>query len=483
MTTECQQDKSTDYELSLPVSMNKELTTDHDAASGLGKEPVGKLLLKYSVPAIVGMVVVSLYNIVDRIFIGQGVGPMAISGLALTFPLMNMVAAIGTLVGVGASTRISIVLGMKDIRWARNILGNAFFLTFIMSALLIAPSMIWLEDIVRLFGGSDLTTPYALDYLRIVIPGSVLTNLSFSFGGMMRAAGFPRKSMSVNIIGVGLNTILDPIFIFGFGMGIQGAAWATVISMFVSALYVLHHFANRRNELHFERQGFRLKKRIIRNIVSIGLSPFLMNTAASAVIFIMNHQLYATGGDLAIGAMGILGSFGGFFGMTVMGLCMGMQPIVGYNFGANDHKRVKDTLLLAIRYATVFACAGFLLCELAPGPLVRLFTTDEALRAMTVSGMRIVFAVFPIIGFQIVVAQFHQSLGMAGEAIFMSLSRQGLFLIPLIWVFGRLWGLTGIWWALPASDFVSTLTAAFFLIRIRNKFYRRKGVSSAKIGD
>ena len=452
----------------MEVSENQSITFE------LGKEPIGKLLLKYSIPAIVGMVVVSLYNIVDRIFIGQGVGAIAISGLALTFPLMNMVAAIGTLVGVGASTRISIVLGMKDIKWARNILGNAFFLTFIMSALLIVPSMIWLEEIVRLFGGSDQTLPYALDYLRIVIPGSVLTNLSFSFGGMMRAAGFPRKSMLANIIGVGFNTILDPVFIFGLGMGIQGAAWATVISMLASALFVMHHFANRKNELHFERQGFRLKKRIIRNIVSIGLAPFLMNTAASVVNIVMNRQLRDTGGDLAIGAFGIINSYGAFFVMMVMGICMGMQPIVGYNFGAKKLKRMKDTLLLSIRIATGFVFVGFLFGELAPGVLVRLFTADETLRAMTVPGMRVVFALLPLIGFQIVVAQFHQSIGLAGEAIFMSLSRQVLFLMPLIWIFGRLWGLEGVWWALPISDGIATLTAAYFLIRVRNKFYRHR---------
>jgi putative MATE family efflux protein len=450
------------------------MSENHSVTLELGKEPVGKLLLKYSVPAIVGMVVVSLYNIVDRIFIGQGVGAIAISGLALTFPLMNMVAAVGTLVGVGASTRISIVLGMKDIPWARNILGNAFFLTFIASALLITPSMIWLEEILRLFGGSDQTIPYAIDYLRIVIPGSVLTNLSFSFGGMMRAAGFPQKSMVANIIGVVLNAILDPIFIFGMDLGIEGAAYATVISMLVSALFVMHHFASRKHEVHFEPQGFRLKRRIIRNIVSIGLAPFLMNTAASLVNIVMNRQLYDTGGDLAIGAMGIIGSYGAIFVMMVMGICMGMQPIVGYNFGAHKLKRMKDTMILSIRIATGFVFVGFLLGELAPGMLIGLFTTDETLRAMTVPGMRIVFALIALIGFQIVVAQFHQSIGMAGEAIFMSLSRQVLFLMPLIYIFGRLWGLNGVWWALPVSDGIATLTAAYFLIRVRNKFYRHQ---------
>jgi putative MATE family efflux protein len=450
------------------------MSENQSGAFELGKEPIGRLLLKYSIPAIVGMIVVSLYSIVDRIFIGQGVDEYALSGLALTFPLMNLVAAIGTLVGVGASTRISIVLGMKDIKWARNILGNAFFLTFIASALLIAPSMIWLEEIVRLFGGSERTTPYALDYLRIVIPGSVFTNLSFSFGGMMRAAGFPRKSMLTNIIGVSLNAILDPIFIFGLDLGIRGAAWATVISMLVSALFVLHHFADRKHDVHFEREGFRLKKRIIRNIVSIGLAPFLMNAAASLVNIVMNRQLFDTGGDLAIGAMGIIGSYGTFFVMMVMGLCMGMQPIVGYNFGAHKLKRMKDTLRLAIRNATAIVCVGFLLGELAPGVLISLFTDEETLREMTLPGMRIVFALIPLIGFQIVVAQFHQSIGLAGAAIFMSLSRQVLFLMPLIWLFGTLWGLTGVWWALPVSDGIATLTAAYFLVRIRRKFYRHE---------
>ena len=445
----------------------------------LGKEPVGKLLLKYSIPAIVGMVVVSLYNIVDRVFIGQGVGAMAISGLALTFPLMNMVAAVGTLVGVGASTRISIVLGMRDIKWARNILGNAFFLTFILSILLITPSMIWMEDILRLFGGSDQTIPYAKDYLYIVIPGSVLTNLSFSFGGMMRAVGFPKKSMLVNIIGVGLNFILDPIFIFGFGMGIQGAAWATVISMFVSALFVMHHFANKNNELHFEREGFRLKARIIRNIVSIGLAPFLMNTAGSLVNIIMNRQLFDTGGDLAIGAFGIINSYGAFAVMMVMGVCQGMQPIVGYNYGANHLKRMKDTFILAIKVSTAITCFGFLLGELLPGLLVRLFTSDEGLREITIPGMRIVFAMYPIIGFQIIVAQFHQSIGMAKEAIFMSLSRQILFLIPLIYVFGRIWGLSGVWLALPVSDTIAVLTAVYFLFRVKKIFYPRPRIKFA----
>ena len=340
------------------------------ATAKLERDKIGSLLLHYSVPAIVGMVVASLYNIVDRVFIGQGVGPLAISGLALTFPLMTLIAAIGTLVGVGASARLSIVLGMKDIKWARNILGNAFILTFVLSAVFITIAMIYLPEILVAFGGSEQTIPYAIDYLKIVIPGSVLTNVSYSFSGMMRASGYPQKSMYTILIGVVLNVILDPIFIFGFGLGIQGAAIATVISMFVSAVFVMSHFFNPKHVVHFEKGCMHLRGYIIRNITSIGMAPFLMNVAACGVNIIMNHQLVRQGGDLAIGAYGILNSYAILIVMSVMGLCQGMQPIVGYNYGAQKYKRMKDTLLLTLRVGTLIMVIGFVVCELFPGLLV-----------------------------------------------------------------------------------------------------------------
>lgn len=445
----------------------------HANASKLGTEPIGKLLLDYSIPAIVGMVVASLYNVVDRVFIGQGVGPMAISGLALTFPLMALVAAVGTLIGVGASSRMSIVLGMKDMPWARNILGNAFFLTFIMSAILVIPAMIFLDDILRLFGGSDQTIPYAVDYLRIVIPGSVLTNLSFSFSGLMRASGYPKKSMLTILIGVVLNVILDPIFIFVFDMGIKGAAVATVISMFVSAVFVMIHFFDKRSFVHFEKGAFRLKARIIKNIVSIGLAPFLMNTAACVVNILMNNLLVKNGGDLAIGAFGIINSYGILVVMTVMGLCQGMQPIMGYNYGAGKLKRLKETLKLSIRVSVIIMCVGFVAGELFPRQLATAFTNDDELIGLTTHGIRIVFMLFPLIGFQIIVANFFQSIGKAKQAIFMSLSRQVVFLMPFLYIFGELWGLTGVWLALPASDLTATIVAVFFLNYAKKMFYPR----------
>ena len=441
------------------------------ATAGLEHEKIGSLLLKYSLPAIVGMLVSSLYNIIDRVFIGQGVGAMAISGLALTLPLSTMVAAIGTLVGIGASSRISIVLGMKDLRWARNILGNASMLTFLLSAVLITLSMIYMDKVLVAFGGSEQTIPYAEAYLNIVIPGSVLTNLSYSFSGIMRAAGYPQKSMYTILIGVGLNVILDPIFIFGFDMGIQGAAVATVISMFASAVFVMAHFFNPRHPVHFRWNCFRPKKRIIRNIVSIGMAPFLMNLTASGVNIIMNHQLVRGGGDLAIGAYGIVNSYAILIVMCVMGLCQGMQPIVGYNYGAQKYKRMKDTLLMTIRVAFVIMGIGWLLGELIPKWLVSAFTTDPDLLAMATRGMRLACLMFPVVGFQIVVSTFFQSISKAPKAIFMGLTRQVIFLIPLLYLFSNWWGLFGVWLAIPVSDLLAALVALLFLLAEKKVFY------------
>ena len=445
------------------------------ATARLGSERVGKLLLDYSIPAVIGMVMASLYNIVDRIFIGQGVGPLAISGLALTFPLMTLVMAIGTLVGVGASARISIVLGMNDVRWARNILGNAFVLTFLFSAVLITFSMLYLDDILLAFGGSAQTIPYAKDYLRIVIPGSVLSNLSYSFSGVMRATGYPRKSMYTILIGVGLNVILDPIFIFGLNMGIEGAAVATVISMFVSMLFVMSHFFNTKHQVHFRVGCFRPKARIIRNIVSIGMAPFLMNLAASVVNIIMNNQLVREGGDLAIGAFGIINSFGMLIVMCVLGLCQGMQPIVGFNYGAGQHKRVQDTLWLVIITSTVIMGIGCLCSVLFPEIIARAFTNDSELIEVTANGLRISLFVFVVVGSQISISQFFQSIGIAWKAMFLSLSRQCLFLIPALLTFPHVWGLDGVWYASPFSDFIAAVTAWGFL------WYHVKNIKSKGI--
>ena len=435
--------------------------------------PVGRLLLHYSIPAVVGMVMTSLYNIVDRVFIGQGVGPMAISGLALTFPLMTLVTAVGTLIGVGASARMSIVLGMGDLRWARNILGNALIMTFVLSAVLVALSMSFLQPVLALFGGTEQTIPYAADYLRIVIPGSIFVNLSYSFSGVIRATGYPHKAMYVILIGVLLNVVLDPIFIFVLDMGIRGAAVATVISMAVSSVVVMAHFVPRSRPVHFCGSCFRLRGYILRNITSIGMAPFLINVAASAVNIILNNRLLSEGGDLAIGALGVVNSYGILIVMVVMGVCQGMQPIVGYNFGAKRHKRVKDTLLLTMRVATVVVIVGFMACELMPETLARAFTADRELIRLSAHGMRMAYMLLPLVGMQIVISNFFMSIGKASNAIFLSLSRQVLFLIPCVYLLSSWFGLTGVWLSLPASDLLATAVSLWMLRRERRIFYSR----------
>lgn len=439
----------------------------------LESQPIGKLLLSYALPAVVGMVAASLYNIVDRIFIGQGVGAMAISGLTLTFPLMAVVTAVGTLVGVGAAARTSILLGMKKVERAKNILGNAVVLTFILSAITITFSMLYLDDILRLFGGSDQTIPYAKDYLKIVIPGTILMNLSYSFSNIMRASGFPKKSMFAMLIGVGINVILDPIFIFGLGWGIRGAAIATVISMAVSATYVASHFFNKKHPIHLTSKALRLKKYIILQIVSIGMAPFLMNLAASFVNVAMNHHLVRYGGDLAMGAYGIIGGYAMFLVMLTMGLCQGMQPIVGYSYGARKYKRMKDALLLTLKVATGVMIVGFVLGQLIPTTLIRAFTTDPELMAIASQGLRIVFLMLPVVGFQIVVSVFFQSISKAKTAAFIGLTRQVLFLIPLLFILSHFFGLKGVWFALPCSDISAALLALFFLYSEKRKLYPR----------
>ncbi|MDD3108943.1 MAG: MATE family efflux transporter [Alistipes sp.] len=444
------------------------MTTDlNQATAPLGAEKIGRLLWTYSVPAIIGMVVASLYNIIDRIYIGQGVGSLAISGLGLTFPLMGLVTAFGTLVGVGAAARLSIVLGMQDLKWARNILGNSLILTLLLSALITTLSMIYMDEILIAFGGSAQTIPYAEEYLRIVMPGSVLLNLSYSFSNMMRATGYPKKSMVTILIGVGLNVILDPIFIFGFDMGIRGAAIATVLSMSVSTLFVMHHFASRKHPVRFCRDCFRLKSYIIINIISIGMSPFLTNLLASGVNVIMNNLLVREGGDLAIGAFSIINSYAVLIVMCVLGVCQGMQPIVGYNYGAQQLDRMKHALWLTIRVAVLITTGGFLACELIPHTLVRAFTSDPQLEALAVQGMRLAYLMLPIVGFQIVVSVFFQAISKASKAIIMSATRQAIFLIPALYLLSEPWGLTGVWLAMPLSDLCASLVALLFLRQAR----------------
>ena len=441
----------------------------------LGTEKIGKLLMQYAVPAIIAMTASSLYNMVDSIFIGHGVGPLALSGLALTFPLMNLAAAFGSLVGVGAATLVSVKLGQKDYDTAQRILGNVVVLNIIIGILFTIATLLFLDPILYFFGASNDTIGYARDYMIVILAGNVVTHLYLGLNAVMRSAGHPQKAMYATIATVVLNSILDPLFIFVFGWGIQGAAVATILAQVISLCWLFKLFGNKNELLHFHKGIFRLKKKIVRESLAIGMAPFMMNLAACFIVILINQGLKEHGGDLAIGAFGIVNRFVFLFVMIVMGLNQGMQPIAGYNFGAGLFERVIRVFKLTVMAATIVTTLGFIAGEGMPGLVTRIFTTDPDLIANSVKGMRITFICFPLIGFQIVTANLFQSIGMAGKAIFLSLSRQLLLLLPCLLLLPPVYGQNGVWASMPISDFVATLTSAIMLWWQIRKF---KAVSS-----
>ena len=442
-----------------------------DAPRELETEKVSTLLWRYAIPAIISSSVVALYNVVDRMYLGQGVGAMAISGLSITFPLLVLLQAFGTLVGVGASTRVSIVLGMKDLRWAEKILAHSLMMLLCISGSMIILSLCFLDPLLEIFGGSEQTIPYAKEYLIYLLPGSIFTSLSFGSAGMLRSCGYPGKSMRVILLGAILNVVLDPIFIFWFDMGIRGAAIATVISMAISAVYAQWHFFRPSSYLRYRRHAFRPKKRIIRNILAIGLSPFLMNAVSSGINIEINKLLVKHGGDLAVGVNGILAAYGMIVVMVVFGLCQGMQPIVGYNYGAGRKTRMKEAYLLTAKIATIVTGIGFIMAMCMPRLMARVFTNDAEMLDMTAHAIRITFVAFAVIGFQIVTGQFFQSIGKVKNAIILSLARQIIFLCPALYLCSIPWGLTGVWIAYPISDVLAAALAVIMLWREKKILY------------
>lgn len=436
----------------------------------LGTDSVGKLLRQYAIPAIIAMTASSLYNMVDRIFIGQGVSALAISGLAVTFPLMNLAAAFGSLVGVGASTLISVKLGQRDYSTAQQVLGNVLVLNVVIGVAFMAVTLLFLDPILYFFGASDQTIGYARDYMLIVLIGNPVTHIYLGLNAVLRSAGHPQKAMYVTIMTVILNSILDPLFIFGFKWGIQGAAIATVLSQFIALVWQFKLFSNKDELLHFHRGIFQLRRRIVFDSLAIGMAPFLMNLAACFIVILINNGLKTHGGDLAIGAYGIVNSVAFLFVMIVMGLNQGMQPIAGYNYGAMQMNRVLEVLHKTIFYATLITTAGFLAGELMPHLIVRIFTPDENLMNLAVYGMRIAVMFFPLVGFQMVVSNFFQSIGMAKKAIFLSLTRQVIFLIPFLLILPHFFGITGVWASLPAADFVAFVVSTIMLMIQIKKF-------------
>lgn len=436
----------------------------------LGTERISKLLRQYAIPAIIAMTASSLYNMVDSIFIGHGVGTLAIAGLALTFPLMNLGAAFGSLVGVGASTSISVLLGQKNYDMARNVLGNVITLNTIIGLAYMVLVYLFLNPILYFFGASDQTLPYAREYMEIILLGNVVTHMYLGLNAVQRASGFPKQAMQATIFTVVINTVLDPIFIYLFDWGIRGAAIATIIAQSLALCWLLKMFSNQNNVVHFAKGTYRLVSRIVRDILSIGAAPFSMNLAACLVVIVINQGLQRHGGDLAIGAYGIVNRIAFIFVMIVMGLNQGMQPIAGYNFGAKKFDRVHKVLITTIICATCITTSGFLIAEFIPDAFILLFTSDPELISICKTGTRIVFAVFPIVGFQMVTGNFFQSVGMAGKAIFLSLSRQLIFLLPCLLILPTFIGVKGVWWSMPISDIMASIIAAFLLINQIKKF-------------
>lgn len=444
--------------------------TAQKTPTALGTESIGKLLMQYAVPAIIAMTASSLYNMVDSIFIGHGVGTMALSALALTFPLTNLGAAFGALVGVGAATLISVKLGQKDYDTAQRVLGNVFVLNILLGLAFTVIVFPFLNPILYFFGGSDETVEYARQFMEIILLGNVVTHLYLGLNAVLRASGHPKQAMYATIATVAINTILAPIFIFMFDWGIRGAAIATVSAQVIALLWQLKQFNNANELLHFRRGIFRLKRKIVFDSLAIGMSPFLMNLAACLIVILINQGLKKYGGDLAIGAFGIVNRLVFIVVMIVMGLNQGMQPIAGYNFGAKLYDRVNKVLKLTIIYATCVTTFGFLVGMLAPNLVVGIFTSDAELTELSATGLRITVMFFPIIGFQMVTSNFFQSIGMAGKAIFLSLTRQMLILLPCLLILPHFFGVAGVWYSMPVSDLLASLIALVMLVYQFRKF-------------
>lgn len=423
----------------------------------LGTKPVGQLLVQYALPAIVAMTASSLYNIIDRAFIGQVVGPEAIAGLGITFPFMNLSAAFGAAVGVGSSASISVNLGQRNYKRAQNLLGNTVTLNLIIGTLFMLLSLIFLDPILRFFGASDVTLPYAREFMQVILLGNVVTHMYFGLNAVLRAAGKPRHAMNATLFTVGCNILLVIAFVWWFRWGIRGAALATVVSQSLALCWQVRLFSNKKEILYLRHGIYRLRKELVRNIISIGISPFLMQSTSCIIVIFMNNQFVHYGGDMAVGAYSIANSVVMMFFMFVMGVCQGMQPIVGYNYGAEKHDRMFRCLFIAIGCATGILLVGWTLSMLFPREIARIFTTDETLIELSATGIKLDMLVFFVVGAQATITHFFQSIGKVKISIFLSLSRQLFMLLPMAFVFPLFWQLDGVWYSMPASDMASFL--------------------------
>lgn len=442
----------------------------------LGTKPIGRLLWQYALPAIVAMLASSLYNMVDSIFIGQGVGPIAISGLAITFPFMNLTGAFGAAIGVGSSTYLSVKLGQKDYRTAERILGNTLMLNVYVGVALSVVCLLMLDPILRFFGASDATLPYARQYMVIILAGNVVTHTYLGLNAVLRAASKPRQAMNATIFTVVFNTILDPIFIYpwGLGLGISGAAYATILAQILALCYQARLLGDKRQLIHFSRGTYKLQSQIIKNIIAIGVSPFAMNVCSCIIVIFINNQLVSYGGDLAVGAYGISNKILFVFTMFVLGLNQGMQPIAGYNFGAQRFDRLMRVVKLTMLSATAVVTVGWCFAMFLPQLCVRLFTTDATLIGIAANALRITGCMFPIVGYQMVTTNFFQCIGKVKVSIFLSLSRQLIFLLPMLWLLPHFFQLNGVWFSMPTSDLLASVVTAWVMVRYMRMFKRQQ---------
>ncbi len=442
------------------------------AALELGSKPVGPLLMQYALPAIVAMSATSLYNIIDRAFIGQVVGAEAIAGLGITFPFMNLSAAFGAAVGIGASTCISVKLGQRDYKTAEHLLGNTITLNLIVGFVFMAVCLAFLDPILRFFGASDVTLPYAREFMIVILLGNIVTHMYFGMNAVLRAAGKPRHAMYATLFTVGCNIVLIMVFVWWFRWGIRGAALATITSQSIALCWQMKQFSDKTELLHLKRGIYRLKAGLVKNIIAIGVSPFLMNVTSCVIVIFMNNQFVRYGGDMAVGAYSIANSMVMVFFMFVMGMIQGMQPIIGYNFGAEKYDRMFRCLWLTIAIATGILLVGWTLSMLFPHQIARIFTTDDTLLEMAAHGLVIDMMVFFVVGSQAVITNFFQCIGKVRISIFLSLSRQLILLLPMAYIFPLFWQLDGVWYSMPASDFGSFAMTIPLLIWYMKKLKR-----------
>lgn len=436
----------------------------------LENEKISRLLIKLSLPATIGMIVNALYNIVDTIFIGRGVGALAIGGLTVAFPIQMVIMAFALMIGIGSASAVSRSLGAKEVEKADYIAGNSFLAIIVISIIIVIFGYVFLEPLLILFGATDTLLPYAKDYMSIIFFGSIFFSFTMSANNLIRAEGNAKDSMGIMIIGTGLNIVLDPIFIFGFKLGIKGAALATILSQFVSFIFIIKYLYGDRSSLKVKLHHLKPQLGILKEIFTVGFSSFARNMAGSITAIVVNNSLKIYGGDTAIAVLGIVNRVIMFLYMPLFGIIQGMQPIVGFNYGAKKYDRVKEVVKTSILVTTILCISGFLVGELFPQSIIRLFSKEEELLKQGIPVLRIVISMTPVIGIQIVGSALFQSLGKAVPSLFLSLLRQVIFLIPLVIILPQIVNnkLLGVWMAYPIADLLSTLATTVLLKRQMN---------------